>query len=264
MEKFAFGENWASYSERFDLQDYLSAKKNLESLIPNIKNKTFLDIGCGSGLHSIAASALGAAKVVGFDADSQCVETSKKLLEKISGQVKDIKKDAIVFKVQSIFDRDLNDERFDIVYSWGVLHHTGNMYKAFDAVCNLVKEEGTLVLAVYNKYFTSPLWKAVKYTYVKSPRFVKKILIGLGVIRFSLAALLLTGKIPFRGERGMHFYTDIVDWIGGYPYEYASEKEVTNFFTERGFRLRTFIKAPGGTGCNQFVFDRISNAKSSH
>jgi 2-polyprenyl-6-hydroxyphenyl methylase/3-demethylubiquinone-9 3-methyltransferase len=257
MDKFAFGENWASYSERLEFQDYLSAKKYLENLIPDIKNKTFLDIGCGSGLHSIAASALGASKVVGLDVDSQCVETSKKLLGKISQQDKDIKKNTIEFEVQSILDQNLSNERFDIVYSWGVLHHTGNMYKAFGVVCNLVKEEGTLVIAIYNKYFTSPLWKAIKYTYVKSPKPVKKILIGLGVIRFSLAALLLTGEIPFHGERGMHFYTDIVDWIGGYPYEYASADEVITFFAEHGFKLRTFIKARGGTGCNQFVFDRI-------
>lgn len=257
MDKFAFGENWASYSEQVEIEDYISAKKYLKDLVPDIENKSFLDIGCGSGLHAIAANALGATKVVGFDVDSKCVETSKKLLEKLSKQDQDIKKKAIEFKVQSILDQNSFDESFDIIYSWGVLHHTGNMYKAFDIVSNMVKEKGTLVIAIYNKYFTSPLWKAVKYTYVKSPKFIKKILIGLGVVRFSLSALILQGKIPLRGERGMHFYTNIVDWIGGYPYEYATADEVITFFTERGFKLRTFIKARGGTGCNQFVFDRI-------
>ncbi len=73
MDKFAFGENWASYSERLEVEDYFSAKKYLNELVPDIKNKTFLDIGCGSGVHSVAASALGAAKVVGIDVDEKCI-----------------------------------------------------------------------------------------------------------------------------------------------------------------------------------------------
>jgi 2-polyprenyl-6-hydroxyphenyl methylase/3-demethylubiquinone-9 3-methyltransferase len=102
MERFAFGENWRKFSEQLQAQDYFAAKKSLEELIPNLKNKTFLDVGCGSGLFSIAASALGASKVLGFDIDEESVSTSQKLLDKISQWDPDVKKDVVEFKVGSI------------------------------------------------------------------------------------------------------------------------------------------------------------------
>lgn len=256
MKRFAFGENWRKFSERFQYQDYLSAKESLEELIPNLKDKTFLDIGCGSGLFSIAASALGAKEVSGFDVDPQAVSTSKKLVEKISEWDPDVRRDAIEFKVESILNENIEFQRYDIVHSWGVLHHTGDMYRAFAAVENLVAEKGTLVLAIYNKHFTSPVWKMVKYIYVKSPKFIKQSLVFFVLIMKFLAVLVISRRNPFKKRRGMHYYTDIVDWVGGYPYEYASPEEVTGFFEAAGFRLRKLIKTKGFTGCNQFVFEK--------
>ena len=257
MERFAFGENWRKFSEQLQAQDYFAAKKSLEELIPNLKNKTFLDVGCGSGLFSIAASALGASKVLGFDIDEESVSTSQKLLDKISQWDPDVKKDAVEFKVGSILDEDIGCQQHDVVYSWGVLHHTGDMYKAFSAVCRLVEKNGILTIAIYNKHFTSPFWKVVKHTYVKSPVFVKKVLIFLALLYYAVISLITSGKVPFRGARGMHFYTDVVDWVGGYPYEYASVGEVADFFEKNGFKLKTLIKTKGTTGCNQFVFERV-------
>ena len=257
MEKrFDFGKNWETFSEKLQPENYFNAKKSLAELIPNIKNKTFLDVGCGSGLFAIAASALGAKKIVGFDFDPQCISTSIKLLNKVSQWDQDVKKNTIEFKVESILNENINPEQYDVVYSWGVLHHTGNMYKAFDAIINLVAENGTLVIAIYNKHFTSPVWKAVKYTYVKSPIFIKKILVFGTLAIKSLAVIITSGQNPFKKGRGMSYYTDIVDWVGGYPYEYASSDEVVQFFEAYGFKLKKLIKTKGFTGCNQFVFEK--------
>lgn len=257
MVRFAFGENWRRFSKRLQPPDYLSAKESLENLIPDLKGKTFLDIGCGSGLFSIAASGLGAQKVLGLDVDPEAVTTSEKLVQQISEWDADVKKEAIEFRVESILGENIDSTQYDIVYSWGVLHHTGDMYRAFDVVKNLVAVNGTLVIAIYNKHFTSPIWKLIKYTYVKSPRFIKKIIVISVLLIKILAALIISRQNPFKRRRGMHYYTDIVDWVGGYPYEYASPDEVADFFESSGFKLTKLIRTKGFTGCNQFVFERV-------
>lgn len=257
MERFAFGKNWKDFCEHLQHEDYLAAKESLKKLTPNLQNKTFLDVGCGSGLFSIAASALGAKKVLGFDFDQDCISTSRKTLEIVSQWDRDVKKDKIEFKVESILNKNINLGQYDVVYSWGVLHHTGNMYMAFERVKNLVADKGILVLAIYNKHFTSPIWKFIKYTYVKSPGFVEKILIFPVLIVKFFWVLIILRQNPFKRERGMHFYTDIVDWVGGYPYEYASVSEVTDFFEAHGFKLIKLTKTKGLTGCNEFVFEKV-------
>lgn len=257
-ERFGFGKNWKSFSERLRPEDYFGAKESLEKLIPNLKDKTFLDVGCGSGLFAIAASALGAKEVLGTDVDPECIATSKKLVDKVYEWDPKVRKDAIEFRTESILGENISSERYDIVYSWGVLHHTGDMYKAFDAIKNLVEDRGILVLAIYNRHFTSPMWKAVKYTYVKSPQFIRKILIFLFLIVKFFGVLITSRQNPLKRKRGMRYYTDVVDWVGGYPYEYASIDEVRDFFKARGFVLKNCIKTAGFTGCNEFVFQRVS------
>ena len=258
MERFAFGENWRNFSKRLTNEDYLNAKKSVRELVGDLTGKTVLDIGCGSGLFSIAASALGAKKVVGFDYDPQCVSTAKDMLEHIRPWDSKIRADLIEFSANSILNDDLAVEPADLVYSWGVLHHTGDMYKAFEASARLVAKKGTLAIAIYNKHFTSPVWKMIKYTYVKSPAIIRKLLIWLVLIVKVPAVMLTSCRNPFSKERGMSYYYDIVDWVGGYPYEYASVDEVTKFFEQHGFKLRKLIKTQGFTGCNEFVFERVA------
>jgi 2-polyprenyl-6-hydroxyphenyl methylase/3-demethylubiquinone-9 3-methyltransferase len=132
------------------------------------------------------------------------------------------------------------------------------MYKAFEAVTRLVAKKGLLAIAIYNKHFTSPFWKTIKYTYVKSPGFIKKILVWLVLIVKFPAVLIITRQNPCSKERGMSYFTDIVDWTGGYPYEYASPAEVTQFFEQHGFKLKKLVKTKGFTGCNEFVFERVA------
>jgi 2-polyprenyl-6-hydroxyphenyl methylase/3-demethylubiquinone-9 3-methyltransferase len=257
-ERFGFGKNWKSFSEGLRPEDYFGAKESLEKLVPNLKDKTFLDVGCGSGLFSIAASALGAKKVLGIDVDPECIATSKKLADEVYKWDQKVRKNAIEFRTESILSENTKLQRYDIVYSWGVLHHTGDMYKAFETIKNLVADKGILVLAIYNRHITSPLWKAVKYTYVKSPRFIRKILVFLFLIVKFFGVLITSRQNPLKKQRGMRYYTDVVDWVGGYPYEYASIDEVRDFFQARGFVLKNCIKTTGFTGCNEFVFQMVS------
>ncbi|PIY00124.1 class I SAM-dependent methyltransferase [bacterium (Candidatus Howlettbacteria) CG_4_10_14_3_um_filter_37_10] len=155
--------------------------------------------------------------------------------------------------------------QFDVVYSWGVLHHTGDMYRAFGNVINLVKNNGLMFLAIYNKCHgknailagSSRFWLRVKRKYNNSGNIGKKIIEFLYYVYFFLGFFILL-KNPFKyiknyGERGMSFYYDIIDWLGGYPYEFATGDELINYFSKKSF-LTKKVKFTDNTGCNELLF----------
>ena len=75
---FSFGENWAEYAQKIDEKRIEEAEKSIVRLVGKeaIEGRTFLDIGCGSGLFSLAAMRLGARQHLAVDLDPQSVETT--------------------------------------------------------------------------------------------------------------------------------------------------------------------------------------------
>jgi len=131
------------------------------------------------------------------------------------------------------------------------------MKQAIINAASLVKPEGYLILAIYNTHWTSPVWRVIKWSFNKAPRWLQKTMIGIFYPVIWLAKLIVTRKNPQTQERGMDFFYDIIDWLGGYPYEYATVKEINTFLEELKFRnIRTF-PAEVPTGCNQFVFRKM-------
>ena len=72
-ERFQFGENWTRFLSLVDEERIAQASARLAEMVGDISGKSFLDAGSGSGIHSLAAVRLGAARVVSFDYDPKSV-----------------------------------------------------------------------------------------------------------------------------------------------------------------------------------------------
>ena len=260
--KFNFGKNWARFLAVIDEERIQVAANSLQDFlgIDSLRGKSFFDVGGGSVLFSLAAIRLGVKKVISIDTDPQCVNCARYLKEKY---VPD--SDWKIYKGSVLEENPENKYgQFDIVYSWGVLHHTGNMKKAMQNIMFVVKPGGCLYISIYNKTKTSNLWRLIKKYYCK--HIFYQFIIMLYFVSYWVTAAfikdLLRLRNPFKryceykNNRGMSFYYDLLDWLGGYPYEAAKPEEIVDFYRERKFQLQR-LKATKGNVCNEFLFKRI-------
>jgi len=253
--RFGFGKNWQSFSETALTQERITqARQAFRGLFAGIElhGRSFLDIGFGQGLSLVCAAEMGA-EVLGIDIDPDNLDALQATARAMQSA------QAPNTRIASILDRSFVTEYrakggFDVVHSWGVLHHTGDMAQAFDHACSLVADGGYLVCSIYNRHWSSGPWKAVKYAYNKSPAVLQRLLISVLYPVIFVAKWLVTGKNPKHKDRGMDFYHDVVDWVGGYPYEYASIQEIKDLVCPKGFECLRVQPARVPTGCNEFVF----------
>jgi len=154
--------------------------------------------------------------------------------------------------------------KFDIVYSWGVLHHTGDLWLALANAAVPVAEKGLLFIAIYNDQgFRSRIWKRIKKLYVSS-RLGRIFVLSAFLPAFFIEGLfhdISRGKNPvhryreYQQQKGMSVLYDWIDWLGGYPFEVAKLEKIIEFCRKIGFDLQKMVPAPG-LGNNQFVFER--------
>lgn len=262
--RFEFGANWQRFLEVLNDDRIQSAHTGLVDMLgcDDLSDRTFVDIGSGSGLSSLVARRLGA-RVHSFDYDPKSVACTRELKRRFF-------RDDPNWTIErgSVLDQAYLSQlgQFDIVYSWGVVHHTGAMHQALENVAPLVAENGTLFTAIYNdQRRISRLWRWLKKRHLNASRPVR-----CGLELSSLTVIwgpnvvknLLTRGNPFRdwreyfGARGMSPWHDLVDWVGGYPFEVARPEEIFDFFHRRGFSLERLFTCGGGKGCNEFVFRR--------
>jgi 2-polyprenyl-6-hydroxyphenyl methylase/3-demethylubiquinone-9 3-methyltransferase len=263
-ERFEFGENWSRFLSTLDEGRVARAEESLRRMleVEDLEGRSFLDIGSGSGLFSLAARRLGA-RVHSLDYDPRSVACTAELRRRyFDGDAR--------WRVEegSALDegylRSLG--RFDVVYSWGVLHHTGEMWRALANAALPVAEGGRLFVAIYNDTGSqSARWKWIKRAYNRLPRPLrppfalavmapeegKAMLRALARLRPSEYAARWT---RYDRNRGMSRWHDIVDWVGGHPYEVARPEEIFDFYRERGFTLTRLKCGRVGLGCNEFVF----------
>jgi 2-polyprenyl-6-hydroxyphenyl methylase/3-demethylubiquinone-9 3-methyltransferase len=148
----------------------------------------------------------------------------------------------------------------DVVYAWGSLHHTGAMWQAIRNAAALVAPDGVLVLAIYNAHWTSPFWTRVKRIYNRSPGLVRRGMNGIFGAAMYVGVWVVARRNPLKKERGMDFWYDVIDWLGGYPFEVASAEQIREFLRPLGFEMKHLAPPRVPTGCNEFVFQRVPEA----
>ena len=255
-KRFKFGENWKMFLSTINDERIKQAEISLKSMlgVETLEGKSFLDVGSGSGLFSLAASNLGA-KVASFDFDASSVWCTSELKNRYydGGESWTVMQGSVL---DNTFLNSLGE--FDYVYSWGVLHHTGEMWRALENVVKLVKLNGTLFIALYNyQQFSSSYWTFVKRTY-NSYKVIRPFWILLHFLYPTLPSIVLKFIQNRKAPRGMTIWYDLIDWLGGYPFEVSTPKEVFNFYKVNGFTLTQLKTVGGKSGCNEYVFRRVT------
>jgi SAM-dependent methyltransferase len=262
---FAFGKNWLDYANKIDEQKIEHAMEDLRRLSgrQSLDGLRFLDIGCGSGLHSLAALRLGAAQVVGVDIDSDSVAAATATIARFAPAAQ------AQFAEHSVFEMTPQGIGiFDIVYSWGVLHHTGDMTAAIEAAARLVKPGGELYLALYRKTAFCGLWRHIKRWYSGATLPAQRRATRVYVLLVRCGCWLRGRDFPsyvrdYESRRGMDFYNDVHDWLGGYPYESIAPRACRDLLARNGFTTeREFLRSVRfpedalGSGCDEYAFRR--------
>lgn len=261
--RFAFGRNWARFLRTLNEARILRAEETLRTMLETdgLAGRSFLDVGSGSGLFSLAARRLGAT-VCSFDYDPESVACARELKRRFRSDDTDWR-----IEQGTVLDADYLGRlgRFDIVYSWGVLHHTGAMWCAMKNVESLVADGGRLYIAIYNDQGrASRQWHRIKQAYNKLPAGLRWLVLWPAFLRLwgpTTLRDLIRGR-PFSTwknyatTRGMSPWRDVVDWVGGLPFEVAKPEEIFDFHRRHGFRLDRLVTCAGGHGCNEFVFTR--------
>ncbi|RDJ00177.1 class I SAM-dependent methyltransferase [Dyella solisilvae] len=260
--RFAFGKNWRSFLSLLDDQRVDQSRRAICELLGrnDLQGLRVLDIGSGSGLSSLAMHQLGA-EVVAFDYDPDSVACTEELrrLYGPGGKHWTVMQGSVL---DAPFMQSLGE--FDLVYSWGVLHHTGEMWKAIDLAQKCVAPGGTLLIALYNDQgWRSRVWHTVKRFYCSS-QFGRGMVVAIFYPLFATYALWQDVRhlhMPgahardYVRKRGMSLSHDWRDWLGGFPFEVAKPEDVVQELAEVGFELQRQTLTRG-LGCNEFVFTK--------
>lgn len=261
--RYSFGQNWRRFlSTSLDEEHIGVAQSRLLTLcdLEHLRDHDVLDIGCGSGIHSLAALRAGARRIVSFDYDPDSIAATATVKQLAGGPAHWTVMHGDVLSPEFLAQLG----QFSLVYSWGVLHHTGDVWRAFANAQTCVAPGGMLCVALYSADAypgTTDYWLDIKRRYNEAGPLKRHMMEASYIYQH-----VMYGKIGNAGEairyirnykrtsRGMSFMTDIRDWLGGWPMEFVSDKDVIAAADLGGFKL---IKTNNGGGNSEFLFAKL-------
>jgi SAM-dependent methyltransferase len=252
---FSFGKNWQRFVAELHPKAIEAMAGYFERWLPEpIRDRSFLDIGSGSGLSSLVAHQHGA-RVTSFDLDARSVDATARL-RSLAGSPED-------WRVLSGSVLDLKFLEpigvFDVVLSWGVLHHTGDLWQALRNAATRVGPDGILWIALYRKGRQSERSLRLKRQYNRTPNALKPAF-RAGYAAPKLAKMAASRDFSrirrYHEERGMSWWRDVEDWLGGLPYEVASPAEVHDTLRPLGFVLERMQIGEGDGGNDIYLYRR--------
>lgn len=240
--EFSFGFNWLDYVKNRMNEEIIDLHQtNLKGLYDRIgvdlKGKSVFDIGCGSGLSSLSFARLGCSKITSLDIDNFSVQATQYTKANFwkGGKI-----DWTVHQ-RNIFDLDDSIApagSHDIVYSWGVLHHTGSMWDAIRKSVTTVKPGGLFHVALYRSSLKLPkqLDEKYRFKFADSKTKVDMLYDRCGQKIFNV-----------KKGRGMNKFHDSLDWLGGLPYEVCDPEVLFGWLKDKyNFDVVFFEDRNGG------------------
>lgn len=257
-KRYEFGKNWTRFVEKSANDERVDiAKQHILAFVgrDNLEGVDFLDIGCGSGIHSLAAHRAGAARIHGFDYDGNSVSATN-IMRRKAGEPQS----------WTVERGDVLDDKYvaslgkwNFVYSWGVLHHTGDVWRAIENASKTVAPDGIFYIALYSEDVQPDpqFWLDVKQKYNQASWFRRLLMEWWYVWVFIMqrkpgeVKQVATRIVQHRFTRGMSFFADIRDWLGGWPMEFTRDADVTAFLAARSFEQ---LNIKTGEACTEFLF----------
>ncbi|MGB8953166.1 MAG: methyltransferase domain-containing protein [Candidatus Aminicenantales bacterium] len=234
---------WTEY-----IPEYAASEKHwgLFYSAEEVKGRTVLDAGCGTGIFSIIFARNGAEKVVGIDISPGSLQTAQSLKEKFGLRNAE-------FRKQDMLKLPFGEETFDIVWAWGTVHHTTDPFGAIEELTKVLRTGGSLLLAVYRRTKLTFIHEAIRKTLVRTPRKTWTALSK--ILAFFLGPVVFFFKKREKSRKGEKLEELILDWYFVPIRHYYTSEEIESFLKSRGLAVEKFLPASGRfNSTSNFIF----------